>query len=131
MRKYIIALSLLPVLIIIAIGRPVNPHKIDLKETVIITDTTEYTGKYGEGLRRIYVENDKLMYNREGAPMPIEMLLIEGDVKEFYKFSVPAGARTPPGGLPRIRFERDESEKIKGFTFVFDNEREEYVAKDK
>lgn len=98
-----------------------KPHK-PLK-TGKANAANEYAGSYG--LRTVFLDEDRLMYRREGGPA-IELKPIEDDLFELV---IPAGAQTSTT-LPNVRFERDENMKIKGFSLVRGDEVEEYVAKD-
>ncbi len=70
-----------------------------------------YIGKYEE--RTITEENGKLYFQRSGQPP----LVIEKKGDDLFEIKLPPNVRSR-GPLPSIRFDRDESGKILGMSFI-------------
>jgi hypothetical protein len=87
-------------------------------------ENTGITGRYG-GVRSITLENGILYIQRDGS---IKLKLVEvGD--NLYEGKLPEGMRAM-NVLPKIRFERDSSQRVIGLTFIYPDGREEFVKKD-
>lgn len=82
-----------------------------------------YVGQYGN--RTIFIEGGKLKYQREGGPA-LELKPLGDDT---FRLNTPAGVRSAMA-LPNVRFERDDNNKIRGFSLVRDSEVEEYAEKE-
>jgi hypothetical protein len=83
----------------------------------------ELTGWYGNGERRVFIENDEMYLQRGNAPK-LKLVRIKDDEYEMV-FNMPV-----MNELPNVRFERDESDNVTGLTFVFKDGREEFVEKE-
>ncbi len=85
-------------------------------------ETNEYTGWYGGGVRRLFLEDGDLYLERGPAKLKLEQ--IEG---ELYKMVYHMPVRNE---LPKVRFERDDNRKVNGLTFIYADGREEFSEKD-
>ncbi|MCD2257725.1 retropepsin-like aspartic protease [Psychroserpens luteolus] len=94
------------------------PYK---KEQLGDGSTNEFTGSY-EGGREVFLENGQLFFQRQGYKFRLEKIS-----KDLYKlvYSIPVNNE-----LPNARFERNESNQIKGLTFIFKNGKEEFRKKE-
>ena len=83
--------------------------------------TNDYTGTYGE--RKIFLDQGKLMLQRGGSAK-LELVAIKPDLYKMI-FTMPV-----MNELPNVRFERDSSGKVTGFTFLYKDGREEFIKKE-
>ena len=75
----------------------------------------KYTGSY-EGGRKIWTEDEKLMYIREGG----SPLILKFQKQHLYKITLPSNARTTQP-LPSVKFNLDKDGEVDNITLVFDN----------
>jgi len=87
------------------------------------SESNEFTGWYGEKVRRVFLEDGQLYLKRVGGPK-IKLEMIK---KDYYKmkFSMPTANE-----LPDVRFERNSSGEITGVTFVLSNGKEDFSKRD-
>ena len=86
-------------------------------------EENDFTGWYDAHQRRIFIENEDMYLQREGAPK-LRLVKVKG---EEYKMVFDMPVRNE---LPNVRFERDDSNTVIGLTFLFKDGREEFVKKD-
>lgn len=101
----------------------VDPDKLAEKMSSKSVAGNEYTGYYGGGERRIFIENE-VMYLQRGKSPKLKLVWID---ENTYKMEFPMPVRNE---LPNVRFEKDLANGIKGLTFVFSDGREDFIAKD-
>ena len=82
------------------------------------------TGRYG-GVRNITLENGIYYIQRDGS---LKLKLVEVS-DNLYVGKLPEGLKAM-NALPKIRFERDGSQRVIGLTFIYPDGREEFVKKD-
>lgn len=87
------------------------------------SESNEYTGWYGEKVRRVFLEDGQLFLKRVGGPK-IKLEMIKKDHYKM-KFSMPTANE-----LPSVRFERNSSGKVTGVTFVLSNGKEDFSKRD-
>ena len=83
----------------------------------------EFAGRYG-GVKSVTYENGTLYLQRDGG-MKLKLVLTENDI---YIVELPAGL-APANTLPKIRFEKNEHNKVIGLTFIHEDNPEEFVSK--
>jgi len=87
-------------------------------------EQNEYTGWYGGNERRIFLEDGEMYLQRGGAPK-LKLVKLGDNLYEMV-FPMPV-----TNELPNISFNRDETGKVIGLTFHFEDGREDFVKKDK
>jgi hypothetical protein len=87
-------------------------------------ENTGIVGRYG-GVRSITLENGIYYIQRDGS---IKMKLVKVS-DNLYVGQLPEGLKAM-NVLPKIRFERDGSQRVIGLTFIYPDGREEFVKKD-
>jgi len=86
-------------------------------------EQNEYTGWYGQGVRRILLEEGEMYLQRRGGPKLKLVQLEENLFKMVY--SVPVRNE-----LPNVRFQKDAALKVTGLTFLYKDGREDLIKKD-
>ena len=87
-------------------------------------DPKGITGRYG-GVRSITLENGVYFSQRDGS---LKLKLVKvGD--NLYEVRLPEGMRAK-NVLPKFRFDRDDSRRVIGLTFIYPDGKEEFVKKD-
>ncbi len=81
-----------------------------------------YAGKYGT--RTVFLDDGKLKYQRDGG-RALELKPLGNDT---FRLATPQGVRAILA-LPNVRFERDDEQRVKGFSLVREGKVEEYVEK--
>ena len=81
-------------------------------------------GRYGS-VRSITLENNIYYIQRDGS---LKLKLVEVS-DNLFAGKLPAGMRAK-NELPKIRFERDDSDRVIGLTFIYPSGREDFVKKD-
>lgn len=81
------------------------------EESTTAKDFTAYTGAYEQ--RKVFVENNKLYLQRQGGPK-LELKWIE---KDLFQLTLPPNSRSATV-LPKVRFEREEGNTVKGLSFI-------------
>ncbi|MBN2244546.1 MAG: clan AA aspartic protease [Candidatus Aminicenantes bacterium] len=82
------------------------------------------TGRYG-GIRSITLENGIYYIQRDGS---LKLKLVEID-DSLYEGQLPRGFKAM-NELPKIRFERDDGDRVIGLSFIYPDGKEEFVKKD-
>ena len=83
--------------------------------------SSPFSGTY-EGERKIWVnESGKLVYQRPPAPMPLELVQIEGDL---YEVKIPTGVRAPME-IPNVLFVKNENKEIIAIELVYKDGRKD------
>jgi hypothetical protein len=94
------------------------------KEITQKNDPKGITGRYGN-LRSVTLENGIYYSQRDGS---IKLTLVEvGD--NLYEVQLPGGFKAK-NELPKIRFERDGSERVIGLSLLYPDGKEEFSKKD-
>lgn len=86
-------------------------------------EMTDYSGTYGDNMRKIFKEKG-VLYIQRGSSPKLEMAFLE---KDLYQITFPQPVRNE---LPKVRFERNEQGRVRGMTFLFKDGREEFTGKD-
>ncbi|MBO3697665.1 retropepsin-like aspartic protease [Roseivirga sp. E12] len=85
------------------------------------TSRSPFIGTY-TGDRKIFLnDSDKLMYERAGAPMALELVRVEEDL---YQITVPEGVYAPQE-IPKVHFIRNENNEVVEIEMVFKDGRKE------